>query len=104
VKERLITLKSRQETVQASGIADWKAMPWESGGSAAIVLKDRSDDGVRDQVARFLERLRADPANGVASISDRRGEIDMRSIAPTIAKLLGVPFPAAEAAALKVEP
>jgi predicted AlkP superfamily pyrophosphatase or phosphodiesterase len=171
VKEGLITLKSRQETFQASGVADWKAMPWESGGSAAVILKEPSDDAVRTQVAKLLERLASDPANGIASVLDRQeiaklggtaladfwitmrsgfafspslsdplvakvsrrgthgyspenpdmlsffliagkgtrkggslGEIDMRSIAPTIAEYMGISFPSAEAKALDVKP
>jgi predicted AlkP superfamily pyrophosphatase or phosphodiesterase len=171
VKEGLITLKSREETLQAAGVADWMAMPWESGGSAAVLLKDRNSDELRQRVATFLERLSEDPANGIASVLDRQaiakldgtsqadfwislrsgfafspalseplvakvsrrgthgyspqnpdmlsfflvagkglrqgasvGEIDMRSIAPTLAKLLGGSMPTAEAPAIEVEP
>jgi predicted AlkP superfamily pyrophosphatase or phosphodiesterase len=170
VKEGLITLKSQRDTLQASGIADWKAMPWESGGSAAVVLKDRNDEATRAGVAKFLDRLASDPANGIARILDRKaiakfggspiadfwidmrsgfafsaslteplvikvsprgthgyapdnpelmsfflmagsgirkgvdvGEIDMRSIAPTIAKVLGVKLPAADLAPVNIE-
>jgi predicted AlkP superfamily pyrophosphatase or phosphodiesterase len=170
VKAGLITLKSQQETVQASGVAGWTAMPWESGGSAAVVLKDRNDDAARARVAKFLDGMASDAANGIAAILDRKaiaklggastadfwvdmrpgfafssslaeplvtkvttrgthgyspehpelasffliagkdlrkgasvGEIDMRSIAPTIANLLGAPFPTAEAPAINVE-
>jgi predicted AlkP superfamily pyrophosphatase or phosphodiesterase len=165
VKEGLITLQP------SGGVADWIAMPWESGGSAAVVLKDRNNAEVRNRVASFLERLSSDPANGIASVLDRQaiamlggtsqadfwislrsgfgfspalsepsvvkvsrrgthgyspenpdmlsfflvagkglrqgasaGEIDMRSIAPTVAKLLGASLPTAEAPAINVEP
>lgn len=171
VREGLITLKSPQDTLQASGIAEWKAMPWESGGSAAVVLKDPKDEATRARVAKFLDGLASVPANGIARILDRPaiaklggspqadfwvdlqsgfgfnaslsgplvmkvsqrgthgyspenpelrsffliagqgirkgadvGEIDMRSIAPTVAKVLGVRFDSAEAAPVKLEP
>jgi predicted AlkP superfamily pyrophosphatase or phosphodiesterase len=163
VKEGLITLKS-------GGVADWKAMPWESGGSAAVVLKDRNDQATRSRVAKFLQDLASNPANGIARILDRPeieklggspqadfwidmrsgfafnagltepfvmkvsprgthgyspdntdlssffliagngirngaavGHIDMRSIAPTLAKLLGAKLASAEAQPVNVE-
>ena len=170
VKEGLITLKSRKDTLQSSGVASWIAMPWESGGSAAVVLKDRRDEATRAHVARFLGDLASNPANGIGRILERKeieslggapladfwidmragfafnsslseplvaevsvrgthgyapdsadmgslflaagsgirkgvsvGEIDMRSIAPTVAKLLGTRVSAAEGAPLDIE-
>ncbi len=46
-------------------ITDWKAMPWATGGSAAIVLKDPSDQGTLESVRELLARLSSDPANGI---------------------------------------
>jgi predicted AlkP superfamily pyrophosphatase or phosphodiesterase len=46
-------------------IADWKAMPWETGGSAAIVLKDAKDQETLRIVSDLLGKLAADPANGI---------------------------------------
>jgi Type I phosphodiesterase / nucleotide pyrophosphatase len=53
-------------TVDDKGkIADWRAMPWETGGSAAIVLKDTQDKATLGEVHALLTRLSADPANGI---------------------------------------
>jgi predicted AlkP superfamily pyrophosphatase or phosphodiesterase len=49
-------------------IADWKAMPWVTGGSAAIVLKDPSDMAMLGQTRELLDKLAADPANGIDRI------------------------------------
>jgi predicted AlkP superfamily pyrophosphatase or phosphodiesterase len=46
-------------------ITDWRAMPWETGGSAAIVLKDAQDKTTLNEVRALLARLAADPANGI---------------------------------------
>jgi len=58
-------------TVNEKGnITDWKAMPWETGGSAAIVLKDPQDSAVLEQVRELLKKLAADPANGIDRVLD----------------------------------
>jgi len=44
---------------------DWRAMPWETGGSAAIVLKDAQDKATLGEVRELLAKLAADPANGI---------------------------------------
>jgi hypothetical protein len=46
-------------------ISDWKAMPWETGGSAAIVLKDPRNGLTAATVRALLTELAADPANGI---------------------------------------
>ncbi len=46
-------------------ITDWRAMPWETGGSAAIVLKDTQDKATLGEVQALLAKLAADPANGI---------------------------------------
>jgi hypothetical protein len=169
VKEGLITLKGNDTTVEKAGITDWIARPWHAGGSAAIVMKNPADAAARAKVKALLDRLAADPANGVAAILDedairqmggmpeaqfwitmqagfmvsptlqpsivsvvsargahghaptlpevaatfvvagpgiRRGHnlgsIDMRSIAPTLARVMGVPFATAELPAQEV--
>jgi predicted AlkP superfamily pyrophosphatase or phosphodiesterase len=68
VKAGLITLKSEKNSLEASGVTDWKAQPWPDGGSAAIMLKDPNDAGTRDKVKQLLDRLAAEPANGIAKI------------------------------------
>jgi predicted AlkP superfamily pyrophosphatase or phosphodiesterase len=53
-------------TVNEKGnIADWLAMPWETGGSAAIVLKDPKDVAALQKTRELLTKLSADPANGI---------------------------------------
>jgi predicted AlkP superfamily pyrophosphatase or phosphodiesterase len=46
-------------------ITDWKAMPWPTGGSAAIVLKDPNDPATLATARELLSKLAADPANGI---------------------------------------
>src|SRR5208283_3624734 len=46
-------------------ITDWRAMPWETGGSAAIVLKDAQDKTTLGEVRELLAKLLAEPANGI---------------------------------------
>lgn len=46
-------------------ITDWKAMPWITGGSAAIVLQDPKDEATLRQVRELLGKLAANSANGV---------------------------------------
>ncbi len=46
-------------------ITDWRAMPWDTGGSAAIVLKDPNDQATAEKVRALLAKLAADPANGI---------------------------------------
>jgi predicted AlkP superfamily pyrophosphatase or phosphodiesterase len=158
-------LEAKLFTLNDKGkIADWKAMPWETGGSAAIVVKDPNDQATLSAVRDLLAKLAADPANGIdrvlkaedlherggypnasffvglkpgwktissltgpvvsktaktlgthgqlPEVPDMRasffvvgtgvpagkdlGLIDMRSIAPTLAHLIGVPLPSAD--------
>jgi predicted AlkP superfamily pyrophosphatase or phosphodiesterase len=51
-------------------VADWRAMPWVSGGSAAIMLKDPRDAATLRQVQELLTRLAGEPANGIDRILD----------------------------------
>ena len=58
-------------TVNEKGnITDWRAMPWETGGSAAIVLKDPQDQATLGEVRDLLGKLAADPANGIDRVLD----------------------------------
>ena len=49
-------------------IAEWKAMPWPMGGSAAILLADPNDAATKSKVDALLAKLAADPANGIARV------------------------------------
>ena len=169
VKAGFITLKTNDTTVEKSGVTDWVARPWHAGGSAAIMMKNPADAEARANVKALLERLAADPTNGIAAILDadairelggdpaaqfwitmragfmvsatlqpsivsvvsargahghaptlpevaatfmiagggiRKGHdlgtIDMRSIAPTLATVMGVDFPSAELPAQEI--
>ena len=63
-------------------IADWKAMPWETGGSAAIVLKDPNDRETLGMVHDLLAKLAGDPANGIDRVLDAE-ELHKRGGYPT---------------------
>ncbi len=47
------------------GVTDWRAMPWVTGGSAAIVLKDSEAEATLGEVRALLAKLAGDPANGI---------------------------------------
>jgi predicted AlkP superfamily pyrophosphatase or phosphodiesterase len=56
-------------TVDERGRVDtWRAYYHASGGSGFVYVKDPAD---RDQVARLLAELRADPANGIREVWTR---------------------------------
>jgi hypothetical protein len=170
VRDGLVTLSKKGKTLEESTVSDWIAKSWLSGGSAGIVLKDPANAADRAKVAKWLQALASDPANGVAGILSEEeiraqggapsaqfwvdlrpgfmvggsltaaiasavtargthgyapshdemgatflirgagirrgvslGVIDMRSIAPTVASLLNVPFPTAEMPALDLK-
>jgi predicted AlkP superfamily pyrophosphatase or phosphodiesterase len=63
-------------------ITDWKAMPWVTGGSAAVVLKNPTDIAVVDQVQSLLAKLANDPANGIDRVLDA-DELHKRGGYPT---------------------
>lgn len=52
-------------------VASWLAMPWISGGSAAIMLARPDDAALAARVKALLDRLAANPANGIAGVFDR---------------------------------
>lgn len=52
-------------------VTSWKAEPWATGGMAAVMLHNPADAKTRADVRAMLDRLAADPANGIAQILDR---------------------------------
>jgi len=52
-------------TDEKGNVTDWRAMPWVTGGSAAIVLKDPKDEATLGEVRTLLAKLAHDPANGI---------------------------------------
>jgi predicted AlkP superfamily pyrophosphatase or phosphodiesterase len=53
-------------------VASWQAMPWIAGGSAAIMLARPDDAGIATRTKALLDRLAANPANGIAAVLDRQ--------------------------------
>lgn len=153
-------------------VASWLAMPWISGGSAAIMMAQPDDRALATRVRALLDKLAADPANGIDRIVDQAqmaklggnpaatftinlkpgfvtdifrgantpivgptpvkgmhgyfpgpanlqstfmimgkgvraskdlGQIDMRAIAPTLAKMMGATLPDAESAPVPLQ-
>ena len=75
--------------IERGRITEWSAVPWNSGGSAAIVLKDPGDQATRTKVRETLASLAADPAHGI----DRVLEADLlhaRGGFPTASFLVGL--------------
>jgi predicted AlkP superfamily pyrophosphatase or phosphodiesterase len=58
-------------------VVDWKAFPKVDGGSAAIILKDPKDEATRLKVQQLLDRLAADPADGVYKVLDAKTIAEM---------------------------
>lgn len=59
-------------TVGTDGkVASWLAMPWISGGSAAIMLARPDDAALTARVKALLDKLAANPANGIAQVADK---------------------------------
>lgn len=52
-------------------VASWTAMPWIAGGSAAIMLARPDDAAIAAQTKALLDRLAANPANGIAAVLDK---------------------------------
>lgn len=52
----------------AGKMSSWDAVPWNSGGSAAVMLARRDDPALVMAVRAVLQRLKAEPANGIAEI------------------------------------
>jgi predicted AlkP superfamily pyrophosphatase or phosphodiesterase len=81
--EKLITVNDKGK------ITDWKAMPWVTGGSAAIVLKDPGDNATLSQVRELLAKAASDPANGIDRILEAE-ELHKRGGYPTAAFFVGL--------------
>jgi predicted AlkP superfamily pyrophosphatase or phosphodiesterase len=64
----LISLAAPPTVGAAPTIADWQAQLWPSGGTAAVVLRERDDAALRVRVATLLDELRAEPRNGIARV------------------------------------
>lgn len=76
-------------TDDSGKISDWKAMPWVTGGSAAIVLKDPADAATLGEVRTVLAKLQADPANGIDRVLEAE-ELHKRGGYPTASFFVGL--------------
>ena len=77
-------------TVDEKGkITDWRAMPWVTGGSAAIVLKDPRDAATVTEVRALLTKIADDPASGVNRILDAE-ELRNRGAYPNASFFVGL--------------
>jgi predicted AlkP superfamily pyrophosphatase or phosphodiesterase len=77
-------------TVDEKGkITDWRAMPWVTGGSAAIVLKDPKDAATVTEVRALLTKIADDPASGVNRILDAE-ELRNRGAYPNASFFVGL--------------
>ena len=65
-KAGLITLRTAEPG--ASPVQSWDAQAWESGGTAAIMLRNPSDEAVKAKVKRLLDTIAADPQYGISQI------------------------------------
>jgi predicted AlkP superfamily pyrophosphatase or phosphodiesterase len=50
--------------------AAWQAQPWALGAMFAIMLHDAADGAVKQKVRALLQKLAADPANGIEAVLD----------------------------------
>ncbi len=70
-------------------ITDWRAMPWDTGGSAAIVLRDPDDQATAEKVRALLAKLAADPANGIDRVLEAE-ELHRRGGYPNASFFVGL--------------
>lgn len=70
IEAGLMTTRPNPET-HAVEVISWRAQPWLADGMAAIMIHDPKDSETRATVSRLLDRLAADPANGIAGIQSR---------------------------------
>ncbi len=66
----------------AAEVASWKAFVWYVGGAAMVVLHDRKDRKTKARVRGLLDRLAADPANGIERLHAREDYAN-RGLPPT---------------------
>jgi len=56
------------ELDQIGKLKSWRAITWNSGGSAAVMLKDKSDVRAQSKVREILNRLMADSESGLFKV------------------------------------
>ena len=68
-------------------VTAWKAFAWYVGGSAMIVFEKPRDEKTRTEVVTYLQKLAADPANGIAKVYPR-SEYANRGLPPGVAYIV----------------
>lgn len=51
--------------IEAGKVKSWRAITWNSGGTAAVMLKNNADQDARAKVRAILQRLAADSSSGL---------------------------------------
>lgn len=51
--------------VEAGKVKSWRAITWNSGGSAFVMLKNKNDEDARRKAREVLQRLAADSSSGL---------------------------------------
>jgi predicted AlkP superfamily pyrophosphatase or phosphodiesterase len=59
------------EVDDAGRIRRWDAYYYTSGGAGFVILRNAEDAALRDRVAALLQKLAADPANGILTVWNR---------------------------------
>jgi predicted AlkP superfamily pyrophosphatase or phosphodiesterase len=67
-KAGLITVRSGDLPTGTSPVQSWEAQAWESDGTAAIMLRNPSDEAVKARVKQLLDTIAADPQYGISEI------------------------------------
>jgi predicted AlkP superfamily pyrophosphatase or phosphodiesterase len=67
-KAGLIKLRAGELSKGASPVQSWDAQAWESGGTAAIMLRDPSNEALRAKVKQLLDTIAGDPQYGVNEV------------------------------------
>jgi len=83
VQAGLITLDKKDKAT------DWKAFPWSTGGSSAIVLKDPKDTATVEKVRALLKDMASDPANGIDRVLEG-DDLHARGGFPTASFFVGL--------------
>lgn len=79
--------ESRDPVTGISRVTAWKAQPWFASGMAAIMLHDPKDQATAHVVDELLQKLAADPNDGIAAIK-RGSEIRQLGAFPGAAWLV----------------
>jgi predicted AlkP superfamily pyrophosphatase or phosphodiesterase len=80
IKEKLMKLTPARLT-SPPRIASWDAAFWPAGGSAGVMLRNPSDQALKERVKRLLMKMKDDPIYSIARVIDQ----------PDLARMGGFP-------------